>query len=198
MLHKVFNLLRLSVMNPQTLNKETPRILPKHIVNCGGVVVKREAYDRGQAVKYAKSWARARNPRYYNFDGIGGDCTNFASQCLFAGSGVMNYTKDVGWYYNSPNDRAPAWSDAQYLNNFLMRNKQIGPVAAAVSISQIEMGDFVQLHNGTEYYHTLVVTGFSQGEPLVCAHTEDAYMRPLRTYYAAAKQGIHILGVNRW
>lgn len=154
-------------------------------------------YNRSAAVAYAKEWALHRNPRYYNFDGIGGDCTNFASQCLFAGSGIMNETKDVGWYYKSSRDRAAAWTDAQYLNVFLVNNRGDGPVAAAVPISQLAPGDLVQLHNGTEYYHTLVVAGFSEGEPLVCAHTEDARLRPLHTYYAAKKQGMHILGVNR-
>ena len=49
-------------------------------------------YDRNAAVAYAKEWALGRNPAYYNFDGIGGDCTNFASQSIFAGAKVMNYT----------------------------------------------------------------------------------------------------------
>ena len=160
--------------------------------------MRREPYNRPASVDYAKKWALARNPRYYNFDGIGGDCTNFASQCLFAGSGVMNDTKDVGWYYRSPADRAAAWSDAQYFHNFLVGNQRIGPVAAEIPLSQLEIGDFVQLHNGTEYAHTLIVTGFSNGEPLVCAHTEDAYMRPLQTYLHSTKQGLHIAGVNRW
>ena len=50
-------------------------------------------YDRNNAVEYAKRWALSRNPRYYDFHGIGGDCTNFASQCIYAGAGVMNYTR---------------------------------------------------------------------------------------------------------
>lgn len=83
-------------------------------------------YNRSAAVTYAKKWALSRNPRYYNFDGLGGDCTNFASQCVFAGSGVMNYTKDVGWYYNSPADRAAAWSGVRYLHTFLTTNRGVG------------------------------------------------------------------------
>lgn len=43
-------------------------------------------YNREKAVEYARRWAYDRNPQYYNFDPIGGDCTNFVSQCLFAGS----------------------------------------------------------------------------------------------------------------
>ena len=63
-------------------------------------------YNRERAVAYAHRWAFSRNPAYYNFDAIGGDCTNFVSQCLFAGSGRMHYRKVYGCYYNDLNDRA--------------------------------------------------------------------------------------------
>ena len=43
-------------------------------------------YNRAAAVAYAHAWAYRRNPRYYNYEELGGDCTNFASQCLYAGS----------------------------------------------------------------------------------------------------------------
>ena len=39
-------------------------------------------YDRAAAVRYAHIWAYGRNPRYYDYESIGGDCTNFASQCI--------------------------------------------------------------------------------------------------------------------
>lgn len=67
-------------------------------------------YDRAAAVRYAHRWAYGRNPRFYNFDELGGDCTNFASQCLYAGTGIMNYMPTYGWYYLSSNDKAPAWT----------------------------------------------------------------------------------------
>ena len=54
-------------------------------------------YDRSAAVAYARKWAFGRNPEYYDFGGIGGDCTNFVSQCLYAGAGVMNFTPELGW-----------------------------------------------------------------------------------------------------
>ena len=56
-------------------------------------------YDGARAAAYAQKWAFGRNPDYYNFDNIGGDCTNFASQCIFAGCGVMNYSPLFGWFY---------------------------------------------------------------------------------------------------
>ncbi len=154
-------------------------------------------YNRNEAVEYAKTWAMARNSQYLNFDGIGGDCTNFASQCLFAGIGIMNYTKDIGWYYNSPTDRAAAWSDAGYFRKFMLSNTSEGPFGNSAPINNLEKGDFISLNNGIEYYHTLVVTGFENNEPLVCAHTDDSYMRKLSTYHYIFAQGIHILGGNK-
>ena len=56
-------------------------------------------YDRRAAVEYAHRWAYGRNPEFYDYEEIGGDCTNFASQCLYAGSRIMNFTPTYGWYY---------------------------------------------------------------------------------------------------
>ena len=49
-------------------------------------------YDRAAALRYAEQWALRRNPDFFDFEELGGDCTNFASQCLYAGSRVMNFT----------------------------------------------------------------------------------------------------------
>ena len=153
-------------------------------------------YNRPAAVAYAKQWALSRNPQYFNFDGMGGDCTNFASQCLFAGSGVMNYTKDVGWYYNSPTDRAAAWSGVRYLHTFLTGNRGVGPFGEDAPLQAIDIGDLLFLQSGQSLYHTLVVTGFQNGIPLVCCHTADSFMRPLSTYVFEAIQPVHIAGVR--
>ena len=77
-------------------------------------------YNRIVAVNYARKWAFGRNPAYYNFDGIGGDFTNFVSQCLYAGSGIMNFTPIFGWYYLSLSDRTASWTGVEYLYNFLV------------------------------------------------------------------------------
>ena len=82
-------------------------------------------YDRARALAYAQKWAFSRNPQYYNFDWLGGDCTNFASQCLFAGTGVMNDTLELGWYYRSLNDRAAAWTGVEYFYKFLTYGRKL-------------------------------------------------------------------------
>ena len=108
----------------------------------------------------------------------------------------MNYEKDIGWYYNSVNDRAAAWSSVEYLRKFLLSNSSFGPFASSVPLSQLQLGDLIQLNNGLEFYHTLVVAGFSSGTPLVCAHTDDSYLRRLDTYYYDYASALHILGAG--
>lgn len=54
-------------------------------------ILREKEYNRELAINYAKEWAYKRNPNYYNFDAVSGDCTSFVSQCLYAGCQVMNY-----------------------------------------------------------------------------------------------------------
>ena len=156
-------------------------------------------YNRNKAIEYAEKWALSRNTRYFDFDGFGGDCTNFASQCIYAGAGVMNYTKDYGWYYISPNDRSAAWSGVQYLHRFLTTNEKVGPVGRNAELHEIQPGDVIFLSNGQRLYHTLVVTGFdTDGEILICSHTVDSYMRRLDSYFFNSIFPVHIKQVNTW
>ncbi len=154
-------------------------------------------YDRNAALAYAREWAYSRNPAYYDFSLIGGDCTNFASQCLFAGAPVMNYTTDIGWYYRSINDRAAAWTGVEYFYRFLITNQSVGPFAEEVGISALKIGDFVQFGRGTgDFYHTPVVVGFSGATPLLAAHSYDAFNRPLTSYQFDRIRCLHILGAR--
>ena len=80
-------------------------------------------YNRRAAVAYAHKWAYSRNPAFYDFSEIGGDCTNFASQCLYAGTGIMNFSPDFGWYYIDATDRAPAWTGVPFFWEFMTRSQ---------------------------------------------------------------------------
>lgn len=154
-------------------------------------------YRRQAAAEYAQQWAFSRNPRYYNFDQVGGDCTNFISQCIYAGCGIMNYKRDVGWYYNSAHDRAAAWSGVPYLYNFLTRNKGAGPFASVVSLESMMTGDVIQLGNSEGlWYHSLLVVDIAADGPLVATHTYDAYQRPLYDYVYDNARFLHIEGAR--
>ncbi len=155
------------------------------------------SYNRAAAADYAREWALSRNPAYYDFGGIGGDCTGFVSQSIYAGAGVMNYTPTYGWYYISPDDRAPAWTGVQYLYNFLTSNGGAGPYGREAPLSAAALGDVIQLGRADgEFYHSLIICGFRRGQILVCAHSADALMRPLGSYSAERRRLIHIDGVR--
>ena len=153
-------------------------------------------YNRDAAVAYARKWALGRNPEYYNFDSVGGDCTNFVSQCIYAGSQTMNYTPVFGWYYRSSYDRTASWSGVEYLYNFLVNNSGIGPYAHTVRQREVKPGDIIQL--GTEtggFSHSLIVTAAA---PMIlgAAHTYDALDRPLSSYIYETARFLHIEGVR--
>lgn len=161
------------------------------------------AYNREAAVDYAHVWAYGRNPRYYDFERLGGDCTNFASQCIFAGCGVMNYTPVFGWYYRSPQNRAAAWTGVEFLHNFLVRSEATAGPVAVVSreLALAEPGDVIQLRfDGSVFQHSPVVVavnGVTPEDILVAAHSMDADFRPLSSYEYTEYRVLHIIGYYR-
>ena len=155
-------------------------------------------YDRFKAIQYAEKWANSRNPEYYNFDKIGGDCTNFISQCIYAGTNVMNYTPTFGWYYNSANSRSPSWTGVEFLYNFLVSNKYLGPFGKVINKINLEIGDVIQLADQQyNYYHSLLVTRKSYSKIYVSSHTFDAFDRDLATYNFYQYRCIKILGARK-
>jgi len=153
-------------------------------------------YDRAAAVAYARRWALGRNPAFYDFEAIGGDCTNFASQCLYAGSRVMNFRPVFGWYYRSAGDRTASWTGVEYLYDFLMHNRGAGPFARPVPGEQALPGDIVQLGGADgAFYHSPVIVAV-QPEILIAAHSTDALDRPLTDYDYAQARFLHIEGVR--
>lgn len=161
-------------------------------------------YNRERAVEYARRWALARNPLFYDFTGGGGNCTNFVSQSVLAGALVMDPTETFGWYYVDVNDRAPAWSGVREFYEFIVgtgdfppKNERQGPFGNEVSRERVAIGDVVQLANDQGiFYHSLIVCGFTDGDILVCAQSNDALDRPLSTYRYARERFLHIEGVN--
>lgn len=160
-------------------------------------------YNRQAAVAYAHKWAFGRNPAFFDFSELGGDCTNFASQCLYAGTGVMNFTPEFGWYYIDSNNRSPSWTGVPFFWDFMVRNEvSDGPFGLRTTPNFIRPGDFVQIRfqsSGEVFAHTPVIV--EVGNPptldniLVAAHSNDADNRPLSTYENVEEfRFLHILG----
>ncbi len=158
-------------------------------------------YNRQTVIEYAKKWAFLRNPKYYNFDNVGGDCTSFASQCIYSGSKKMNYNKSLGWYYINGNNKSPSWSGVEYLYQFLVKNKGIGPQAEETTQNKIELGDIAQLSfDGTQFGHTLVIVKIENKFTLngikIASHTFDSFEKPISEYEFKKIRWIHINKVS--
>lgn len=161
--------------------------------------MKQVVYNKNKAIEYARKWAYSRNPKYYNFDLIGGDCTNFVSQCIFEGCPIMNVTKDIGWYYKNGNDKSPSWTGVQFLYNFLTKNYSVGPYGKQVEMKELQEGDIVQLSFNSQYFsHSLIVTKVEKVGMLdgirVASHTEDNFNKKLNEYNFQKIRFVHIEG----
>jgi len=165
-------------------------------------IVQRD-YQRFKAIAYSNQWALKRNPQYYDYSNLGGDCTNFISQCIYAGSGVMNYTPILGWYYIDGNRKAPAWTGVSYLYNFLTRNeKSVGPYGEEVDMKEVKPGDIIQLAFSKQgnFEHSLFIV--ECGNPpdinniFINTHSYDRLRYPLIKYYWDRIRFIKILGVR--
>ncbi len=162
--------------------------------------MREKQYQREKAVEYAIKWAHGRNPKYYNFDPVGGDCTSFISQCIYAGSGVMNYDL-YGWYYKNGNNKSASWSGVEYLYDFLTKNKGAGPYGEEVTIDKIQRGDIAQLSfDGKVFAHSLFIIETSPNhnisQTLIATHTQDALRRSIDSYNFNKIRFIHITNVR--
>ena len=154
-------------------------------------------YNREHAVTYARRWALDRNPLYFDYTGIGGNCTSFVSQCLYAGSCTMNYTPVFGWYYLSAAERTASWTGVEYFYNFLTGNEEVGPFGREVSEGELQPGDVIQLgREESGYYHSLLVLSRGEQDILIAAQSDDALDRPLSTYTYDYARFLHIDGVR--
>ena len=160
-----------------------------------------EEYNRTSALQYAHTWAYGRNPRYLDFSNLGGDCTNFASQVLFAGGRVMNYHDADGWFYIDGNRKSPSWVGVDFLYRFLVNNQTLGPFVSEVDISDLIPGDLIQMafSDVGSFNHSLIVV--SAGVPasieniLVATHTDDQDYYSLLNYTWRRLRFLHLEGI---
>lgn len=135
-------------------------------------------YRRDLAAAYADRWWNAGNPAYELFEV---NCTNYVSQCIFAGNAPMDYTgrRSSGWWYKGRNKGQEWWSYSWAVANsmtlFLSAARKSGLRAVAVqSAGELQLGDVITYDwNGDgRFQHSTIVTAFdSAGEPLVNANT---------------------------
>jgi hypothetical protein len=152
----------------------------------------RPGYDRAGAVRYADTYCGAApgcgngnryNPRFEDYNGIGGDCTNFVSQALVLGGRLP---ETGGWTYDRrTGEGTDIWVKAPLLVDYLVASGRArvaarGRFAAvAEAVGQLAPGDVVAYaERGTIVHLALVVGRDPHGYTLVDSHTADRYHVP--------------------
>ncbi len=114
----------------------------------------------------------------------------------------MNYKKVLGWYYINGNNKSPSWTGVEYLYNFLINNKDVGPFGKEVTMGKIQLGDIAQLSfDGVKYEHSLIITTiknlYDLSEIKIASHTFDSFDKPISEYVYKNIRFIHIQGVRK-
>ncbi|MDO4384019.1 MAG: amidase domain-containing protein [Eubacteriales bacterium] len=162
-------------------------------------------YSDSNAVKYAKKWAKKRNPRYKSYSS---DCTNFVSQCVNAGGKKMNTPKSIPEGVKSSTNY---WYSLRYqewhANNYIYRWRE---TTSFIRVSDfftywekkgikkanyssktklqngVAVGDVVQLKNGNgKWFHTIIITGGSKGNRKYCGHSSNRLDEPVKNISGA-------------
>jgi hypothetical protein len=144
---------------------------------------------RKKAVNYADRYAGVAsdgrngysyNTDYPNYNGRGGDCSNYVSQALHEGA----FKTDGGWNH-SGNSATRSWCNASGLQSYLIWSGK-GYEMARGTYSQVYKtayelipGDAIAFVEKGKVVHMAIVTGAdSKGYPLVNTHTTDRYHVP--------------------
>lgn len=138
----------------------------------------RFTYDRHAAVQYAERWWNSYNPEFRKFDV---DCTNYVSQCLYAGGAPMWGAPDRGrgWWYRDDN-WSFSWAVAHSMRWYLSGAEQGLKGKEMENASDLIPGDIICYDfqgDGRYDHNTIVVAKDAYGMPLVNAHTDNSRNR---------------------
>ncbi len=145
---------------------------------------------RINAVKYAYKYSGAAalpeygfqyNPDYRNYNSLGGDCANYASQILFEGG---QFKKNTTWNYEK-NKGSRAWINASSFNSYML-NSGRGSTIARGSYQQVLKasysllpGDYIAYEVKGKVTHISVITDAdTKGYALVNSHNTDRHRVP--------------------
>lgn len=160
-------------------------------------------YNREEAVAYAREWAGERNPQWQVYDGMGGNCMNFVSQCLYAGGIPMDEWGSARWYWYSDSNRVPAWTGVSTFREYAQSNTGYG-LSAQVGTSYYygETGDVILMSTNGRYHHGVIISQVVRDESgetvdyLICSNTGNYRDFPAAAYVYPEQELVRIAGWN--
>ena len=164
-------------------------------------------YNRQKAVDYAREWYDDRNNEFYSYSDLSGDCTNFTSQCLYAGGIPMDsdwhsirteknifkriFQKPWNWFKNNGYyewDISRAWQTVSAQYEYIKENycggKEIiitspDEIEAAIANNLIQAGDLLYFKAGTALHHSVIITQVTNNMIYYAGHTNSCFDKPL-------------------
>lgn len=162
---------------------------------------------RRRAVAYADRYCGAAandelgfqyNKKYGNYNYVGGDCANFASQVLHEGGGFP-MTRE--WRCGKGASRA--WVNAHAFNQYMLRSGRASRIAYGTykevisACFQLLPGDYIAYERKGRVIHISMVSGLdSQGYPLTNSHNVDRYRVPWDLGYGGGKVRFWLMRVH--
>ncbi|RQW21455.1 hypothetical protein EH196_06185 [Bacillus sp. C1-1] len=158
-----------------------PLSLQERGEKCMGHIYREDSatYNRRNAVRYAEQWWNDYNPAFVRFED---NCTNFVSQCLYAGGAQMTSkaNKQRGWWYENEHKMSLSWSVAHSFRWYLSGATSHLRGEEKKSARELIPGDVICYDfngNGTWNHCAIVVAKDTNNEPLVNAQTVNSRYR---------------------
>lgn len=136
----------------------------------------KEYADRYCGAAEEEQYGFKYNKAYRNFNPEGGDCANFASQCLHEGG---KFKKTGGWNYNK-GDASATWVNADKFKDYWVYSGKASVLAYGnyekvyKASYKLLPGDFVAYEKKGDVKHISMVTNAdSRGYALVTCHNTD-------------------------
>lgn len=141
-------------------------------------VKRQKEYNRLEAVRYAERWWNSYNPAYHRFED---DCTNYISQCLRAGGGIMwgEPVRERGWWYEG-SSWSFSWAVAHSMRWYLSGSDRGIQGIELERPEDLIPGDVICYDfngDGNWNHTTIVVAKDTENMPLVNAHTDNSRNR---------------------
>lgn len=156
------------------------------------------ALDRAKMKLYQiENWNK-RPKEWGNFNEMGGDCTNYVSQVVYAGGAPMITNGSFKWYYYGYGNRTPSWTGVEQFYDFLTKNNAQGIHGIELPTNlDLKTGDVIQLDLDGDgvFNHTSVVynpTGYMGVLPTITSHSLDRFNEPILTFNFTNIRWIHL------
>ena len=160
-------------------------------------------YDRVAAYDYLMAYCDERNPAWYAYDDVGGNCMNFGSQVLLAGGIPEDEKGDEEWYWDGQNDLDLSWINVGRFYDYCRKNEGFGLVAdTEAGYYTGEVGDVLIVGFSGDHRHTTIISDIVKDKAgntvdyLISCNTTNYRDFPASAYYYTFHRLVKIFGWN--